>query len=471
MGVKKFQLSDMGNAERLVAAHGQDFRFAPNWNKWLVWEEGRWSVDYTLEIERRAKDTVRRIYGEAQQAADDAERKRTAAWALQSESGHRIAEMTKLARPSLTVTPGELDTDPYLLCCANGVLDLRTGELLEPRRENYITKRTQVAYDAKALCPTWERVLERVLPDKEARSYVQKAVGYTLTGDVSEQCLFFLFGEGKNGKTTFIETISAVLGDYFRKTRSDTLMLKRNAGIPNDVAALFGSRLVTVSEISTGQTLDEGLVKDLTGGDTIAARFLHAEVFNFKAGFKLWLYGNHKPTIRGKDEGIWRRIRLIPFLVTIPKEERDTHLTEKLARELPGILRWGVQGCLMWQKEGFCEPPAILDAVNEYRREQDALSDFLVSVCVFDRPEQVTKKELWSVYEAWAQSTGEESFDTQRRFNEEVKKRPGVKDGRGAGNVAIWKGIGLREACSLSSGVTEVDGVTDFHGFSVESLS
>lgn len=449
---KTFALTDLGNAERLIHHYGQDLRYVCDWKRWIAWNNVRWVEDDNLQIERLAKGTVREIYGEAEAVQDSQERKAIAQWAVKSESCERIAAMIRLAQSEVTVTADKLDVDPYLLCCRNGVLDLRTGEILNPHREDYITKQIPVEYDAGAECPLWHTFLERVLPDVGLRDYVQKAVGYTLTGDVSEQCLFFLYGDGKNGKSTFIEAISSLMGDYFTKARSDTLMMRRNGGIPNDVAALAGSRLVTVSEVSGGQKLDEGLVKDLTGGDTMAARFLYTEHFNFKAGFKLWLYGNHKPTIRGKDEGIWRRIRLIPFTVQIPEAERDGHLPDKLAQELPGILRWAVEGCLLWQKEGLHEPEAVRDAVNEYRREQDGLADFLAESCIVDRKETIAKKELWSVYQSWADSTGEDCFESQRMFNAEIRNRPGIKEGRGAGNAAIWKGIAFKEQLSGEHG-------------------
>jgi len=453
--------TDLGNGERLIAPHGADIRYVPHWKKWIIWDGIRWAIDETLGIERRAKDTVRSIYAEASREEDKGTRKAIADWAKRSESADRIGAMIRLAQSQVTITPGELDTDPYLLCCTNGILDLRTGELATPRRENYITKQIPVAYDPKAECPIWNKFLERVLPQPELRDYVQKAVGYTLTADVSEQCLFFLFGEGRNGKTTFMEILSELLGDYFAKSQSETLMVKRfGSGIPNDVAALAGARLVTTSEISSGQRFNEGLVKDLTGGDTITARFLHAEYFFFRAGFKLWLYGNQKPTIRGKDEGIWRRVRLIPFTVVIPKRECDLHLADKLKSELPGILRWAIEGCLRWQAEGLAEPDAILDAVNEYKREQDALGDFLAEHCLFGRGLTTTKKELWQAYRQWAADSDEEAYETQRKFNEEIGGHPGTKSARGNANVSIWRGIGLK-----MGGVNQVNLVTDFTCF------
>jgi len=445
IGSITFPLTDMGNAERLIHHFGKDLRFICDRKRWIVWDGIRWTEDNTLQVERLAKETVRSIYREAEAVQDSQERKAIAKWALQSESQERIAAMIRLAQSATSITTDKLDTDPYLLCCKNGVIDLREGELLEPCRENYITKQIPVDYDQQAECPTLNRFLERVLPDQSVRRYIQKAIGYTLSGDVSEQCLFFLYGEGKNGKTTLVEIISELMGQYFVKARSDILMIRRNAGIPNEVASLAGSRLVSVSEVSSGQKLDEGLVKDLTGGDTLAARFLYGESFNFKAGFKLWLYGNHKPTIRGKDEGIWRRIRLLPFIVQIPGSERDGHLLDKLRLELPGVLSWALEGFLLWQKEGLHEPGAVSDAVNEYRREQDSLADFIAENCIIERQAIVTKKDFWNAYRQYAESTGEDCYESQRLFNVEIRTRPGIKEGHGSGNVAIWKGIALRD--------------------------
>lgn len=437
-------LSDLGNAERLVDTFGTDIKFVVDWKRWIIWDGTRWAVDRDLRIQRYARETVRGIYAEAQASEDDAERKRIAKWALGSESDRALNAMIHQAAPAVAITSDVLDIDSNLLCCLNGVVDIQKGELLKPCQDNLITKQIAITYDIHARCPAWERFLDRIQPDNDVQEYLQIAAGYSLTGDVSEQCLFFLYGEGKNGKSTFIETLSLLVGDYFVKTGSDSLMMKRYGNTSHqEVAALKGARLVTVSEISDGQRLDEGLVKDMTGGDTMIARHLYGDPFNFKAGFKLWLYGNVKPTIKGKDEGIWRRIRLIPFHVQIPPAERDPHLFDKLKEELPGILSWAVNGCIKWQVTGLSEPRALLEAVGEYRAEQDTLAGFLEAECRRERTASCTKKDLWVAYENWLRESGEPGYEKRSEFFKEVGRIPGIKDGKGTGNVALWRGIRL----------------------------
>jgi putative DNA primase/helicase len=292
-------------------------------------------------------------------------------------------------------------------------------------RHNYMTKQIPVKYEPSAECPQWIKFLERVQPESDSRDYLQKAAGYSLTADVSEQCLFFLYGEGQNGKTTFVEVLQKLMCSYYKKTNIDTLMVKRNSAIRDDVASLAGARLVCTSEISEGQRLAEGMVKDMTGGDTLTARYLYGKEFSFKAGFKLWMYGNHKPTIGGKDDGIWRRIRLIPFEVQIPDSEKDGHLPEKLEGELSGILNWALLGCKKWRREALSAPDTIRGAVNEYRREQDTLAEFLEDCCISGGKYKVAKKLLWNAYEEWA-ADNEDRFDSKRSFNKEIQRRPNI---------------------------------------------
>jgi P4 family phage/plasmid primase-like protien len=451
MDMPKFPCTPMGNAERLVWRLGGNLRYVTDWKKWIIWDGTRWQIDSDLTIERLAKETVRSIYNEARDCDDEARRKRLATWAIKSETAKELDSMVKIARSDVAITSGTLDRNPYLLCCTNGVLDLVTGELLAPLRGNLITKQVPIDYEPEAESPMWMAFLEQMLPDPDIREYIQKAAGYTLVGEVTEKCLFFLYGGGNNGKTVLTKTLEAIMGDYFRKTKAQTLMLKFNGGgIPNDVAALYGARMVSVSEISEGQRLDEGLVKDITGGDTMSARFMRSEFFDFDVGFTLWLYGNHKPAVKGKDDGIWNRIRLIPFLVQIPDEKCDKHLPEKLRGELSGILRWAVEGCLKWQKEGrLAVPQSLQAAVNEYRNEEDALGDFWQSGCtVWGAGATVLKRDLYEAHKRFAEESGEEGYKNQRDFNKEVGRHPRIKSDHGHANVAIWRGIGLKNEVS-----------------------
>ena len=286
------------------------------------------------------------------------------------------------SEPDIPARITEFDTDPLLLNCANGVLNLATGELMPHAPARRLSKITTIAYDPMAACPLWLEFLDRVMgSDDDMIDYLQRAMGYTLTGHTGEQCLFFTHGNGANGKSVFLEILLQMAGEYGTNARADSFMVKQQSGIPNDIARLVGMRFVGVNETETGQRMAESLVKDLTGGDTISARFLHREFFTFRPEFKLWIRGNHKPSIRGTDDGIWRRIHLIPFEVQIPEAERDPNLPEKLHAELPGILRWAVEGAIAWQRDGLRVPEKVKAATSEYRTEMDRLADFIDEKC------------------------------------------------------------------------------------------
>ncbi len=363
---KPLPLTDLGNARRLAIRHGHDLQYCYPWNCWLIWDGQRWSRDDSGEVYRRAKDTVRGIYEEAHAAGDKVDA--VAKHALRSQQRERIEALIRLAQSDLAITPDAIDRLPWLLNVENGTLDLRSGELQPHRRDDFLTKLAPVAFDPTALCPTWLRFLERIFcADDSLIQFIQRAVGYALTGDTQEQCLFLLHGTGANGKTTLLEAIRALMGDYARTADFATFLAKNHDAIRNDLAALKAARLVSASEVERGRRLNEPLVKQLTGGDRITARFLHAEFFEFAPQFKLFLAANHKPEIRGMDEGIWRRVRLIPFEVMIPTGQQDKSLGEKLLTELPGILNWLIAGCLAWQRRWLQPPDRVVAATSSYR--------------------------------------------------------------------------------------------------------
>jgi putative DNA primase/helicase len=341
-------LTGGGNGQRLVDLHGLDIRYVHPWKQWLVWDGRRFQPDTTGELMRRAKMGVLRLYAEAAAERDPDRRKALATWARRSDSEARMREMINLAasEPYVPVRPAELDSQPWRLNVEDGTIDLRTGELLPHSRRDLITKLAPVRFDPKATCPTWLAFLDRVLGhDADLVGFLQRAIGYSLTGDTGEQVLFFLYGTGANGKSTLLETLRALLGDYAQQTDFTTLLERRGDGPRNDIAALQGARFVAAIEAAEGRRLAEGLVKQLTGGDAVSVRKLYSEPFTFRPEFKLWLAANHKPVIRGTDQAIWRRIRLVPFTIAIPEGERDHELGLKLRAELPGILRWAVAGC------------------------------------------------------------------------------------------------------------------------------
>lgn len=422
-----FHTTDLGNAQRFLRDHGENVRYIHAWGCWYIWNNRCWEKDETGAINRLASDTVKRIWQEAADAAaaGDDSRKALGQWAKQSESRDRLSAMVTLAQDHVTPTHyKELDAKEWLMPCRNGTINLRTGKLQLHNRADLLTKCIPVNYDPHAAAPTWEAFVALIMDnDQDLITFLQRATGYTLTGDTSEQCLFFAYGSGKNGKSTFIETIKSLLGDYAQKAPADMLMQKQGgSGVPNDVARLPGARFVVASEIEEGRRLAESMIKDLTGGDTMAARFMRQEFFEFVPTHKLWIYGNHKPLIRGTDEGIWRRMRLIPFQVFITPEIRDPHLKTKLQAELSGILAWMVRGCLDWQKSGFSTPAAVENATNAYRSEMDILGQFLDDTCVPGRQMRVECKALYAAYVAWCEMSGEHPV-AQRRFGGQVTER------------------------------------------------
>jgi putative DNA primase/helicase len=439
-----FNLTDLGNAARLVHRHGRNLRYCWLWRKWLVWDGKRWVKDDTGEVYRLAKDTVASIYEEAAAAADEENRKALAKHAMRSEAGARIKEMVDLARSDVPVTPDELDASPDLLNTESGTIELRTGELREHLREDLITKLAPVEYRPDASAPVWDAFLERVLPGEELRRFVRRASGYSATGDTSEQCMFINHGGGANGKSTFQEAIAAALGDYAMRAPTEMLLTKRSGGIPNDIARLKGSRFVATSETEEGRRLAESLIKDLTGQDTVTARFLWAELFEFTPTHKLWLSTNHKPEIRGTDNAIWRRIRLIPWSVTIPPAEQNKKLPATLRRELAGILAWIVQGCLEWRREGLQAPDEVRRATGQYRAEMDVLAGFLAECCELDSGHWEYAKDLYECYKRWCDENGERP-EPQRKFGGRLGERGFQRDRGGSRGAGIWRGVRLTE--------------------------
>jgi putative DNA primase/helicase len=448
-----FNPTDLGNAERFVAHHGEDVRYCYQWRKWLVWTGARWERDEAGRVHRLAKETVRSIYREASDEEDEDRRKALAKHARASESETRIRAMVELAKSEIPASPDQFDADPCLLNTSTGTIDLRTGALREHRREDLITKLAPVEYDPAAAAPTWETFLKRVLPGEELRGFVRRAAGYSATGNTSEQCMFIHHGPGANGKSTFQETISAALGDYAMRTPTETLLVKRPGGVPNDVARLKGARFVTASETEEGRRLAESLVKDLTGQDTISARFMWAEWFDFKPTHALHLSTNHKPEIRGTDAAIWRRIRLMPWAVTIPPAEQDRELPEKLRAELPGVLAWIVRGCLEWQREGLRAPEEVRQATRAYRAEMDVLAAFLADCCLRGEDEEAFAGELWGAWKRWCEETGEQA-GSQKRFGGRLAERGFLNHRDSKTGRKVWSGLSLRPNWGSRAGIS-----------------
>ncbi|QLI78221.1 phage/plasmid primase, P4 family [Bacillus pumilus] len=444
-----FHLTELGNAERLVYYHGKNIRYC-NELEWLIWNGKMWEEDSKRKIEALAAQTLRAIYGEAKATEDGYKKKQLNDWAKKCERRNIRMNTILDTRPMVAVKKEELDSHKYLFNCENGVIDLKTGAILPHDRDLLFTKISSVAYEKDADCPNWKAFLESIFIDEENNpnyeiiNFMQKAIGYALTGDTSEQVMFFLFGNGRNGKSTFINTVQQLLGDYGRQTNSDTFIKKKNdSSINNDIARLDGARFVSAVESEEGQQLSESLVKQITGGEKMSARFLRQEYFEFTPEFKVFFTTNHKPIVKGSDEGIWRRIRLVPFTVTIPKEKVDKKLPQKLAAEMPGILRWAVEGCLKWQKEGLKEPEVIRKATEGYREDMDILGPFLAERCVIHPASKVESKEIYKEYKNWCYENDDVELKN-RAFYRQLEIR-GFKKETGAKNKLFFMGIGLQK--------------------------
>lgn len=456
-----FHLTDMGNAERLVHRHGADLRYCYPWGRWIVWDGTRWVPDTSGRVHGMAKETVRGIYKEAAQAGDDQSRKAISRHATASESETRVKSMAELAKPDLPASQDDLDSAPYLLNVPNGTLDLRSSELRPHDRADMITKRAPVEYDPDATAPAWTAFLERILPDPEVRRFVQLAAGYSLTGDVSEQVLFIPYGVGANGKSTLLNILLEVLGDYAKQAAPDLLIAKKGAH-PTELADLFGARMVASIEVEDGRRLAESLVKQLTGGDKIRARRMRQDFWEFWPTHKPWMVVNHKPEVRGTDNAIWRRIRLIPFTEIIPKKEQDRRLMDKLRAELPGILAWAVRGCLDWQREGLEAPDQVRKATGEYRAEMDVLGGFLEECCELREDYKELASEVYKAYQEWCSDSGEREVP-RRQLTKKLEERgyPSKRSGPNGAReyhalrlLTFWKSRFCRETDTTDSKVT-----------------
>ncbi len=408
----EMQFTDVTNCDYFLKAYGDIIRYCITWNKFLFWNGTNWDIDTRGRVAERCKIFVHKMYRGMRYISD---RQLEAAFEkhlIKSESFRRIQALEGLLKMSeeIKVEDWELDTDIYLFNVEGLTLNLKTGKAKEPNFKNLITKKSRFIYDKAAECPTWKMFLLQIFnKDSELIRFIQKACGYALSGDVSEQCLFILWGTGANGKSTFLNVLLHLFGDYACSTMIETFM-KKNSEQSNDLARLKGLRLVTTSEIEQGKQISESLIKSVTGEDALTARFLYGEYFSFKPTFKIFMATNHKPKIRGADNGIWRRIKMIPFTVTIPPEQRDKKLTEKLIAENCGILNWLIQGYAMWRKEGLSEEPKVIREANaEYRMDMDVVGTFVNDCLEIDASLKwrLNNTLLYNTYIKWCNANNE----------------------------------------------------------------
>lgn len=427
-----------GLATAFTRRYGEDWRYCALWGKWLVWTGVRWNADQVLYVLHLARGICRG-------ASDLAEAPRLKA-KLASSATFSAVEKVARSDPQHAATVEEWDADAWALNTPGGVVDLRTGQMRPHRRQDRMTRvatATPTPSSGKPACPTWQAFLGDVTGgDAELMAYLQRMVGYCLTGVTSEHALFFLYGTGANGKSVFVNVMSTILGDYAASAPMDTFMEARGDRHPTDLAGLRGARFVASIETEQGRRWNESKVKAITGGDKVSARFMRQDFFEYVPQFKLVIAGNHKPSIRNVDEAMKRRLHLIPFTVTIPAERRDGKLTEKLLKERDGILGWAVQGCGRWQREGLKPPESVVSATEEYFEAEDAIGQWIEERCLLSKAHREGISELFADWREWAERAGE-YVGSVKRFSELMATRKFDKC-RLTGGARAIAGISLR---------------------------
>lgn len=420
-------LDDTGNAERMNDYCGDLFRYNYTDKRWMYYKDGIWQYDDRGAIYSAADVILERMKIEMRSWAEH-----DGGSMLQDYQKHMKKTRSNASKTSMVkefqhivpISPAELDTHKMLVNTQNGVVDLNTSATSPHNPTLYMTRMLGTSMPVNPKRPVlWLRFLDDIFAgDKELIRYVQKALGYCLSGLTTEQCVFFLYGTGRNGKSTFLEIVRLILGEYATNIQPESIMMKNsNSSANTDIARLKGARLVTSVEPNEGMRLNEGLIKQLTGDDMVTARKLYGDEFEYRPEFKLWMATNHKPTIRGTDLGIWRRIHIIPFTVTIPDDKVDKNLSEKLREELPDIFAWMMEGYRLWKYEGLVKPAVVESAVKEYRNEMDVISAFLDSDYVAVGGE-VKASALYAVYCQWASESNEYKMPS-RKFGIEMSKR------------------------------------------------
>lgn len=454
-GAAELPLSDRTNAEEFINDHQEIIRYCYQLKSWLVWNGERWMPDATEEVMTMADTTLKRLAGILETLPNEDQKKSYRSHIKNSLSRRGFDGMIRLAEWNrrVVITEKELDVNLWRLNCLNGEIDLKTGELLPHNKESYFTKVCPVNYVTGAKLDLWDSFLLRVLPNENTRRFVQRAVGYTLTGAVSEEKLFFAYGGTATGKSTFLGALYNVLGDFAVRADFETFIAKdkQNDAPRIDLARLAHKRFVMSLEVDDGKKLAQGLVKQITGGDVMTARFLYKEHFEFVPTFKLWFASNHQPAVSADDEAMWRRIVQIPFTTSIPKEEQDLTLKERLQdMSISGsaILAWAVEGCLDWQKNGLGIPPQVQATTAAYRREMDSVQDFIEEYCETGENMKEKFSLLWNAYQDWEyrnkiqQKTGRKQF-AQKLTNLGFEEDASIKRGRARKGIKILQQIDL----------------------------
>ncbi|MCK9569663.1 phage/plasmid primase, P4 family [Candidatus Pacearchaeota archaeon] len=438
-------LTEGGNASRLERICGEEMRFCHTIKKWLVWVDGYWKTDNNGMARRKAEGIVRVLYAKAANTDGKDARNKITRFAEETDSRRGINNMLDIAssRSTFAITNEILDTDDWLLGAGKITINLKTLECYESRQTDMITKRIGTTFDKDAKCPLWEKFVAKIFGnDIELIEYVQRAIGYSLTGSIAEQVFFFCHGSGANGKSTLITVLRNLMGSYAKQAEFSTFLLQRAEKVRNDLAALAGARMIAAVEAEEGSKLSMQVIKSWTGGDLITARFLFGENFTFKPIGKLWLVANNKPVISERNHAAWRRVQLIPFNVTISESEKDKDLDIKLLAELPGILNWALEGLREYMKKGLSAPSAVKIATEEYREENDSMRSFLSECCEIQKHAVCRNADLYGAYYVFC---GMSEFKplTQTKFSTELKKVQDVSSVRDKYGMT-WMGIGLK---------------------------
>lgn len=441
--------TDSGNAEAIVRTFGDRLRFEHKTGNWYIWQGNTWKVDEDGAVERLVIKTSRERLKKSANIDNEELRKQEAKWALYSESRYRIEAAINLASKlnPITTTANKFNTNPWLLGCENGVIDLQTGKLIPGQPEDMISLSTKIWYDPQAKASRWQKfLLEIFLEDEQLIDYIGRCAGYSLTGLTIEQIIFLLYGIGANGKSVFLNVIRALMGEYAANTSFQTFLASKYDGskIPNDVAALVYKRLVTSSEIKESARLNEERIKSMTGGDPINARFLHQNWFTYVPTYKVWLSVNHKPKVSDTTYSFWRRIHLIPFEVIFDKDKADQKLTEKLMKELPGILKWAIEGCLRWQEKGLEPPEKVVHATQQYQSEMNVVRQFLDENTISKEGGAIAFSLLYEIYCKWWEKLNEK-FMSSNMFGRKMTELGFQKDRIGTDRQLYYLGINLIE--------------------------
>ncbi|GBG57300.1 DNA primase [Sporomusaceae bacterium FL31] len=441
-------LTDVGNATRFFSRHGDKIKYCFPWKTWFIYDGKRWRRDNAGLIVELAKDTITYM-AEQSTYIDDLDKQRTfIKWCKQSKSRSKLSAMIELTQSLCPILPEEFDTDVWLLNCQNGVLDLRTGKLTPHSPEMKLSRITTVDYQPNATSQLWEDTVNSIFKGcGGVISFVQRFAGYSLSGSTREEKFTVCYGAGGNGKGTLLETLAAALGDYAETLAAEVLLQTRNPGSGQEaspeIAKLPGVRLLLASETGEGRMLNEAKVKSLSGGDALTARHLHCSPFKFIPQFKIWLQTNHLPRIKGTDEGIWRRIRLIPFQEKFDGNDRDFSIKERLKEpdNLVAVLAWAANGCFSWQTDGLQEPPKVMQATECYREESDVIAQFIDECCVTGIGLKAQARSLYSEFSRWCDDTGREAMNETNfslKMSEKRFEKKHTKTGK------MWSGIGLK---------------------------